>query len=85
MAQAMIQKQKNMINSMCQTGSDGENEYYLTSNKRLKLYYSNVYKEKVISLNLSSSKNFIFTHKIWKKFRKLIPTIEDYFENDNDV
>jgi hypothetical protein len=78
MAQAMIHKHK--VNAMCQTGND--DEFYLTNNKKLKLYYSNVYKERVMSLSLSSSKSIIFTFKTWKKFRKLIPTIEDFFAND---
>lgn len=53
---------KNFTDSSCQTGNY-ENIYHLTDNKMLKLYYSNVYKENVMSLSLSSSKSFIFTQK----------------------
>jgi hypothetical protein len=49
---------------------------------KVKLCYSNGYKERVMSLSLSSSKSIILTFKTWKQFRKLIPTIEDFFEND---
>lgn len=74
-------KKKQLTDSCCQTGNS-ENVFHLTENKTLKLYYSNVYKEKVISLSLSSSKSFIFTLKTWKKFRKIIPNIEEHFANE---
>lgn len=79
MAQAMLRK-----TISTQTGKENVFEYKLTDNKSLKMYYSNVYKERVIGLSLSSSKNFIYTLKTWKKFRKLVPKIEEYFEEEND-
>ena len=64
----------------CQTGeNNNEYIYYLTDKKTLKLYYSQVYKENVLSFNLSSSKSFIMNHKIWEQFKKLIPIIEQFF------
>jgi len=80
MAQAMIDAKK--TNSSSQTGEESQ-VYYIDDSKSVKLYYSTVYKEKVVSLNLSSSKSFIFTKRNWKKFRKLIPQIEDFYENEN--
>lgn len=79
MAQAMIDIKKN---NSTQTGEEAR-IYFIDDSKSVKLYYSSVYKEKVVSLNLSSSKSFIFTGRSWKKFRKLLPIIEDYLENED--
>ena len=62
MAQAMIDAKK------CVFTQTEENVYYIDNTKCVKMYYSTVYKERVVSLNLSSSKSFIFTKQNWKKF-----------------
>lgn len=79
MAQAMIEQRKK--NAFSQTGSDDGQIFYLTNNKNIRLYFSTVYKERVLSFNLSSSKSFILNKQSWRKFRKLIPLIEDFFDN----
>jgi hypothetical protein len=84
MAQAMIERRRNYIDSCCQTGHSEENVFRLSDSKFLKLYYSNVFKQHVVSLTLSSTKSFIFTFKIWKTFRKYIPLIEEFFEHDKN-
>jgi hypothetical protein len=84
MAQAMIDKRRNYSDSYCQTGNPQENVFRLSDSKFLKFYYSNVFKQHVVSLSLSSTKSFIFTLKLWKIFRKYIPLIEEYFEHDKN-
>ena len=39
--------------------------YHLPKNKMLRLYYSNVYKEKVVSFNISAAKSFIIKKETW--------------------
>ena len=76
MAQAMIDAKRNC------SSQTGEHVYYIDDTKSVKFYYSTVIKERVVSLNLSSSNSFILTKRNCKKFRK-IPLIEDYLENED--
>lgn len=79
MAQQMIEQMKKTV--FTQTGDS--NEFILTKNKTVKLYYSNVYKQNVVALTLSSTKSIILTKFLWEKFKLLIPIIDNYFENES--
>jgi hypothetical protein len=79
MAQQMIERMKK--STFTQTGDS--NEFILAKNKTVKLYYSNVYRENVVALTLSSTKSFIFSESLWEKFKLLIPIIDNYFENES--
>ena len=86
MTQATVDLYKQYVKSITkkrsiaiQTGDDNEHEFYLADKKIVKLYFSPVYKERVISFNLSSSKSFIMNKAVWYQFRKLVNTIDSYF------
>ena len=80
MAQAYVNYVKNLEqqkNASVQTGSENVNIVYrLPNNKMIRLYYSNIYKEKVVSFNISTSKKFIINKEIWSHMRKLLSTID---------
>jgi hypothetical protein len=80
MAQAYVNYVKNLEkqkNASVQTGSENLNiAYRLPNNKMIRLYYSNIYKEKVVSFNISTSKSFIINKEIWSHMRKQLPTID---------
>ena len=84
MAQAYVNYVKNLEkqkNASVQTNSDNVNIVYrLPNNKMKRLYYSNIYKEKVVSFNISTSKSFIINKEIWSHMRKLLPTIDNYLK-----
>jgi hypothetical protein len=52
----------------------------LTLKKTVRMYFSQAYKEKVLSLNFGTSKNFIITKHMWQNFKKEFDNIEDVFE-----
>ena len=57
-----------------QTGENNLNiVYHLPNNKVVRLYYSNIYKEKVVSFNISTSKSFIINREIRGKMKKILP------------
>jgi len=86
MTQAQIDLHKQLIPKLAnlsqatQTESGNEKVFLLESNKIIKLYYSNVYKEIVLAFCISNSKSFLINKKTWKKFRKIIPVIEEAFD-----
>ena len=84
MAQAYVNYVKNLEkqkNASVQTGSENVNIVYrLPINKMIRLYYSNIYKEKVVSFNISTSKSFIINKEIWSHMRKLLPTIDNHLK-----
>ena len=53
--------------------------FYLTPKKTARMYYSQAYKEKVLSLNFGTSKSFIITKHMWSCFKKEFEKIEDVF------
>ena len=60
-----------------QTGADGVDiVYHLANNKSIRVYKSPVYKEMVVSFNISSSKSFIVNKQLWNQMSKLFPQIE---------
>ena len=54
--------------------------FHLTNKKTVRMYYSQAYKEKVLSLNFGTSKNFIITKHMWKNFKKEFDKIDNVFE-----
>ncbi len=84
MAQAYVSYVKNLEkqkNASVQTGSENVNIVYrLPNNKMIRLHYSNIYKEKVVSFNISTSKRFIINKEIWSHMRKLLPTIDNHLK-----
>lgn len=67
-----------------QTGVDKQDlYYYLPNNKSLRLYHSKAYKAKVASLNISTTKSFIFDKETWLEFRQLVDHVNYFFENEN--
>ena len=86
MAQAQIDQHKQFLPKLLSTSKATQTElgsekvFLLENNKLVKLYYSNVYKENVLAFCISNSKSFLINKKTWKKFRQLIPLIEESFE-----
>jgi hypothetical protein len=84
MAQAYVYYVKNLEkqkNASVQTGRENINIVYrLPNNKMIRLYYSNIYKEKVVIFNISTSKSFIIIKEIWSHTRKLLPTIDNHLK-----
>ncbi len=64
-----------------QTG-DNELLIYLSNKKTARIYYSTSYKEKVLSFNFGTSKNFIFTKLMWKILLQNLNEINQILEND---
>ena len=56
-------------NSSIQTGNSNDLILYLSDNKSIRVYYSNAYKEIVLSFNFGS-KSFIITKLMWVVFKK---------------
>ena len=79
MAQAMIDfkklKEKRTVST--QTGLDSAFCISLTKSKNARLYYSESYKDFVVSFNFSCSKKFIISRSMWKIFRKYINQIDN--------
>lgn len=61
-----------------QTGESDDQFYYLPNKKSVRLYVSPVYKERVVSFNICSSKSFIVNKTTWLELKKLLPKIEQY-------
>jgi hypothetical protein len=83
MAQAMVDKRRNICTKDVgiQTGNDDEDIIYpLPNNKMIRLYYSPVYKERVVSFNISTSKSFIINKDIWNHIKKILPKIDHYLQ-----
>ena len=53
--------------------------FNLTSKKTVRMYFSQAYKETVLSLNFGTSKNFIITRHMWNKFKNEFENIENVF------
>jgi hypothetical protein len=84
MAQAMLRAHNFQARRSIgvQTGQNDEMVFYLSNKKSIKLYYSQVYKERVLSFNISTSKSFIMNKTMWLQFCKLLKTINSYIYND---
>ena len=66
-------------NASTQTGSDNVDiMYHLPNKKVIRLYYSNIYKEKVVSFNISAAKSFIINKEIWEEMKKILPQIDNF-------
>jgi hypothetical protein len=79
MAQAQVDylKIKNKKDVATQT-SLNDNEFFvsLSANKYARLYYSESYRDMVLSFNINRSKSFIVTKQMWVKFRQHILAID---------
>ena len=53
--------------------------FNLTSKKTVRMYFSQAYKETVLSLNIGTSKNFIITRHMRNKFKNEFENIENVF------
>ena len=63
-----------------ETSTQTDDLYFsLTEKKTARMYYSQAYKEKVLSLNFGTSKSFIITKHMWSNFRKEFEKIENVF------
>ena len=56
--------------------------YHLPNNKVVRMYYSNIYKENVVSFNISTAKSFIINKEIWKELRKIMPIIDKFLRDE---
>ena len=82
MAQASVDFVKAIkIDCSSQTNDNDEIYLYFSKSKTGRLYFSTVYKQHVLALNISSSKSFIMNKSVWKQFKKCISLIDDYFES----
>ena len=54
---------------------------HLTNKKSIRVYYSNAYKEIVISFNFGT-KSFIFTKLMWFIFKKNLPFIDTLIKKE---
>lgn len=85
MAQAMVVMELNRINSLktknvgTQTGQNSEFCVALSQNKIARLYYSEAYKDVVLSFNINNAKSFIITRSMWKILRNHL------FKIDNEL
>ena len=62
---------ENRSKASTQTSSDNVDIiYHLPNKKMIRLYYSNIYKEKVVSFNISAAKRFIINKEIWAEMIK---------------
>ena len=55
--------------------------FNLTERKTVRMYNSQAYKEKVLSLNFGTSKSFIITKHMWNNFKKEFKNIENVFSD----
>jgi hypothetical protein len=63
-----------------ETSTQTDDLYFsLTEKKTARMYYSQAYKEKVLSRNFGTSKSFIITKHMWSNFRKEFEKIENVF------
>jgi len=76
MAQAMLENKKIKKNVSTQTGTSNEFYVNLSPNKHVKLYFSESYKDIVLSFNINQCKSFIITRQMWKILRAYINKID---------
>ena len=76
MAEAMINRNKKFRSISTQTGETADFCINLSPSKHLRLYYSESYRDMVLSLNINQCKSFIFTRAMWKIFREHINRID---------
>ncbi len=62
------------------TSQTDDLNFNLTLKKTVRMYFSQAYKEKVLSLNFGTSKNFIITKHMWQNFKKEFDNKENVFE-----
>ena len=84
MAQAIIdQRNKQIAMRSIGVGTDSDEVFItatLPNRKVVKLYFSSVYQDRVLSLNIAEAKSFIMDKTNWNHFKQLIPSIDQFFE-----
>ena len=70
------------IDQSTQTGDLYEFIICLTKTKRARVYYSESYKDYVLSLNYGTCKKFIITRSMWKIIEKKLELINHIFKAD---
>ncbi len=56
--------------------------FNLPNKKIIRSYYSNIYKQKVVSFNISTSKSFIMNREIWNHLKEnnILYRIDSFLE-----
>jgi hypothetical protein len=84
MAQAIIdQRNKRIATRSIGVGTDSDEVLIsatLPNRKVVKMYFSSVYQDRVLSLNIAEAKSFIMDRINWNHFKQLIPSIDQFFE-----
>ena len=77
MAQAYVdyikkknEKKLNDMGSQTNKNITEDSVFNLPNKKIIRLYYSNIYKQNVVSFNISTSKSFIMNREIWNHLKE---------------
>ena len=68
-------------NIQTQTGDPQDMIIFLSNTKNIRVYFSNAYKQMVVSFNFGS-KSFIINKQMWFIFRKHFLKIDSLLQND---
>ena len=79
MAQALLDLKKIKKTISTQTGDIFEFYKNIGKNKSIRLYYSNTYKDYVLSINFGNCKKYLITRSMWKIFRLYLNQIDIVF------
>jgi hypothetical protein len=89
MAQAYVdyikkknEKKLNDMGSQTNKNITEDSVFNLPNKKIIRLYYSNIYKQKVVSFNISTSKSFIMNREIWNHLKEnnILYRIDSFLE-----
>lgn len=69
------------INNSTQTGFDYEFSQCLSKNKRVRFYYSENYKDYVVSFNYGLFTKFVINRASWKRFKSQFEIINKIFSD----
>jgi hypothetical protein len=78
----LYKKRIQTLDASIQTNEKKEVFLYFSNNKSGRLYYSTVFREYVLALNISASKSFIMNKNVWNQFKKSIYLIDNFFEQN---
>ncbi len=70
------------IRSFLSGDSQSKQSFKLANRKQVKLYTSPVFKENIISFEISDSKSFILNNTSWTFFENIFPTIDQFFNKN---
>ena len=89
MAQAYVdyikkknEKKLNDMGSQTNKNITEDSVFNLPNKKIIRLYYSNIYKQNVVSFNISTSKSFIMNREIWNHLKEnnILYRIDSFLE-----